>query len=187
MQCYCSVAQSCPALWDPLNCSMPDFPVLHYLPEFAQIHVHSVSDAIQPLVLPSLALNLSQHQSLFQGVGTLHQVAKVLELQHQSFQWIFRVDFLKDWLVWFPCCPRDSQDSSPAPQFKSINYSAFSLLYGPTLTPVYNYWKNHSLDNMNLCQHTLSRFVIASLPRSECLFISWLQSLSPVILKSPGK
>ena len=69
-----------------MNCSMPDFPVLHYLPEFAQIHVHSVSDAIQPLVLPSLALNLSQHQSLFQGVGTLHQVAKVLELQHQYFQ-----------------------------------------------------------------------------------------------------
>ena len=66
---------------------MPDFPVLHYLPEFAQIHVHSVRDAIQPLLLPSsLALNLSQHQSLFQGVGTLHKVAKVLELQRQSFQ-----------------------------------------------------------------------------------------------------
>ena len=96
----CSVAKSRPTLCDPMSCSMPDFRVLHYLPEFAQIHVHWVSDAIQPscpLSPPSpLALNLSQHQGLFQWVGSLHQVAKVLELQlqDQSFQWIFRVDFL---------------------------------------------------------------------------------------------
>ena len=74
------------------------FPVFHYLPEFAQVHVHWVSDAIQPShsLSPSFpALNVSQHQSLFQWVGTSHQVAEVLELQlkHQSFQWIFRVDF----------------------------------------------------------------------------------------------
>ena len=76
-------------------------PVLHYLPEFAQTHVHWVSDAIQPshpLSPPSSpALSISQHQSLFQWVGSSRQVAKVLELQHQSFQWIFRVDFLQDW------------------------------------------------------------------------------------------
>ena len=79
--------------------------------------------------------------SLFQWVGFLHQVAKVLELQlqHQSFQWIFRVDLLKDWLVWYPRSPRDSQDSSLAPQFKSINSSALGLLYGVTLTFVYDY------------------------------------------------
>jgi len=67
-----------------------------------------------------------------------HQVAKVLELQlqHQFFQWIFRVDFLQDWLVWSPCNPRDSQESSPAPQFKSINSWALSLLYGPTLASI---------------------------------------------------
>ena len=129
------------------------------------------------LLLLSIFLSIS----LFQGVGTLHKVAKVLELQRQSFQWIFRVDFLKDWLVWFPCCPKDSQESSPAPQFKSINSSAFSLLYGPTLTSVYDYWKNHSLDNMDLCQHTLSRFVIAFLPRSKRPLISWLQSRSRVL------
>ena len=69
------------------------------LPEFAQTHVHWVSDAIQPsypLSSPSLSLNLSQHHSLFQWVSILHQVTKVLELQfqYQSFQWIFRVDFL---------------------------------------------------------------------------------------------
>ena len=83
-----------------------------------------------------------------QWVGFLHQVAKVLELQlqHQSFQWIFRVDFLQDWLVGSPCRPRDSQESSPAPQFKSINSSALSLLHGPTLTCIHDYWKNHSFD-----------------------------------------
>ena len=66
-----------------------------------------------------------------------YQVARVLELQHQSFHWIFRVDFLKDWLVWSPCCPRDSQESSPAPHFDSVNSPAHSLLYGPTLTFVH--------------------------------------------------
>ena len=62
----------------------------------------------------------------------LHQVAKVWELQQQSLQWIFRVDFLYNWLVWSPCCPMDSQESSPAPQFKSINSLALSFLYGPS-------------------------------------------------------
>ena len=82
---------------------------------------------------------------LFQGVGSLNQVAKVLELQfqHQPFQWIFRVEFLSDLLVWFPCCPRDSQASSPAPQFESINSLVLSLLYGPTLIFVYDYWYDY--------------------------------------------
>ena len=64
----------------------------------------------------------------------LDQVAKVLELQlqHQALQWLFRIDFLQDWLVWSPCSPGDSQKSSPAPRFKSINSLALSLLYGPT-------------------------------------------------------
>ena len=87
---------------------------LHYLPEFAQTRAHGVGDAIQPshpLVPPSsLALNISQHQGLFQWVSSLHQVVKVLKLQHQSFQWIVRVDFLQDWLVWSPSCPRDSKE-----------------------------------------------------------------------------
>ena len=75
--CCCSVTQSCPSLWDPMDCSMPGIPVLHHHPEFAQTHVHWVSDAIQPshpLLPPSPpALNLSQHQGLFQWVGCLHQ------------------------------------------------------------------------------------------------------------------
>ena len=94
------VARSCPTLWDPMSFSTPGVPVLHCLPEFVQIHVYWVSDAIQPShPLPPtspLALNLAQHQGLFQWVSSSHQVAKVLELQlqHQSFQWISRVDFL---------------------------------------------------------------------------------------------
>ena len=96
--CCCSVTQPCPTLCDHIDCSMTGFPVLHYLPEFAQTHVHGVGDAIQlshPLssLFPP-ALNLSQHQGLFQCISSLHQVAKVLELQlqHQSFQSIFRVE-----------------------------------------------------------------------------------------------
>ena len=89
-----------------------------------------------PSPLYPLALSLSQHLGLYQWVSSLHLVAKVLELQHQSFQWIFRVDFLLDWLIWSPCCPRDSQESSPAPPFESLNSSVLSLLYGPTLTSV---------------------------------------------------
>ena len=98
--CRCSVAKLCPTLCNPMNCSMPGFTVLHYLPELGQTHVHWVSDAIQPShpLSPSSppALNLCQHQGLFQWVTSLYQVAKVLELQlqHQSFQWILWVDFL---------------------------------------------------------------------------------------------
>ena len=97
---FSSVTQSCPILCDPMICSMPGLPVHHQLPEFTQTHVHWVGDAIQlshPLLSPSLpALNLSQHQSLFKWVSSSHWVAKVLEFQHQhqSFQWIFRMDFL---------------------------------------------------------------------------------------------
>ena len=62
------------------------------------------------------------------------------------FQSIFRVDFPCDWLVWFPCSLRDTQESSPTPQFKNINSLSLSLLYSPTLTFVHDYWKNHSFD-----------------------------------------
>ena len=82
-----------------------------------------------------------------------------------------------NWLVWSPCSPKDSQESSKAPQFKSINSSVLSLLYGPTLTSIHDYWKNHSFYYMDLCQQSnistfnmLSRFVIAFLPRSKRLY-----------------
>ena len=149
---FSSVIQSCLTLWNPMNRSTPGLLVHHKLPESTQTHVHWVGDAIQPshpLSSPSPpALNLSQHQGLFQWVISSHQVAKVLEfqLQHQSFQWIPRTDLLQDGLVGSPCSPRDSQEFSPTPQFKSINFSVLSFLYGPTLTSIHDYWKNHSFD-----------------------------------------
>ena len=96
---FSSVAQLGLALCDPMDCSTLGLPVHHQLPEFAQTPVHGVGDVIQPsrsLSSPSPALSLSQHQGLFQWVSSSHQVAKALELQlqHQSFQWIFRVNFL---------------------------------------------------------------------------------------------
>ena len=96
---FSSVTQSCLTLCDPMDCSMPGFPVHHQILEHAQTHVHRVGDAIQPshpLLFPSPAFNLSQHQGLFQGVSSSHQVAKVLEFQrqHHSFQWTPRTDLL---------------------------------------------------------------------------------------------
>ena len=106
---------------------------------------------ILPLPSPSpSALSFSQHQGLFKWVSSSHQVAKVLELQHQSFQWIFMIDFLYDWLVGSPCCPRDSQEFSPALQFKSINSLALTYIYRPNLISIHDYWKNHNFDCMDL-------------------------------------
>ena len=99
------------------------------------------------LLLPSILL--SQHQGFFQWVSSSHQVAKGLEfqLQHQTFRWTPRTDLLYDGLVGSPCSPRDSPiESSPTPQFKSINSSALSFLHSPTLTSIHDHWKNHSLD-----------------------------------------
>ena len=105
MICCCSVAKLCPTLCNTMDCSMPGFPVLHYVLEFAQTHVHWIADAIQPSnpLLPPFppVLNLSQHRGLFQRVSPWHQMARILELQlqHQSFQWIFRlISFRMDWL-----------------------------------------------------------------------------------------
>ena len=86
----------------PMDCSMPGYPVHHHPWELLQSHVHRVGDAIQPshpLLSPSPpAFNLSQHQGLLKWVSSSHLVAKVLEFQHQSFQWIFRTHFL--WMDW---------------------------------------------------------------------------------------
>ena len=158
-----SVTQLCPTLCDPMDCSTPGFPIHHQLLELAQTHVHQVGDATQtshPLLSPSPAFNLSQHQGLF-WVNSSHQVAKVLEiqLQHQSFQMSIQDWFPLGCLVRSPCCPRDSQESSPTPQFKSNNSSALNFFYTPTRTSIHDYWKNHSFDQMDLCwQSNISAF-----------------------------
>ena len=155
--CY-SVPESCPTLPDPMDCSTPGFPVHHQLLEITQTHPPRVGDAIKPS--HPLSSPFSSHLQSFPTSWSFpmsrssHQVAKVLVLQpqHQSLQGIFKVDFLWDWLVWSPFGPRDSQESSPAPQFKSINSSALGLLYGPALTSIHDYWKNHRFDYTDLCQ-----------------------------------
>ena len=141
MHQFSSVSLSCQTLCDPMDCSTPGLPVHHQLPDFTQTHVHWVSDAIQPShpvsSPPPPAPNPSQHEGLFQWVKSLHEVAKVLEFQfqHQSFQWTPRTDLLYNGLVGSPCRPRDSQESSPTPQFKSINSLALTFLYSLCVIP----------------------------------------------------
>ena len=148
---FSSVAQSCPILCDPMNRSMPGLPVHRHLPEFTQTHVHRVSDAIQPshpLSSPSSsAPNPSQHQS-FSNESTL----RMRWPKYWSFSFTIvlskksQADLIQNGLVGSPCSPRDSQESSPTPQFKSINFSVLSLHYSPGLISIQDYWKNHSFD-----------------------------------------
>ena len=120
----------------PLNCSIPGFPILHYLSEFAQNHVHLVSDAIQPsqsLSPPSPLASTFPSIRIFFNESTLH----IRWPKYWSFSFSvgpsneysglisFRIELVWSW------SPRDSQESFPAPQFKSINSSVLSLLYGP--------------------------------------------------------
>ena len=142
----CSVISDC----DPMLLSTPGSLSFHHLLELAQTHVHPISDAIQPFppLLPPFLFpfNLSQHQGRYQWIGSSHQVAKSFELQHQIFPWIFSINSLQEWLVWSPLCPGDSQESSLAPQFNGISFSALSLVYGPTLISTHDPWENHSFD-----------------------------------------
>ena len=142
---------SCPTLCNPMDCSTPGFPVHHELPELAQTHIHPVSDANQPshpLSSPSPPVfNLSQHWGLFKWVSSasggqsigISASISVLPVNTQDWSPL-------GWTGWRSCSLGDSQESSPTPQFKSINSSALSLLYSPTLTSIHDYWKNQSLD-----------------------------------------
>ena len=171
-------------LCDPMGCSTPSFPVHHQLPELVQTHFHRVGDAIQPshpLSSPSSpALHLSQHQDLFQWVSSLHQVAKVLEFQlpHQSFQWIFRTDFLR--IDWFDLHAVQGTLKSLLQHHSSkasiLRCSAFFIvqLSHPYMTT----GKITALTRwtfvgkvMSLLLNMLSRLVITFLPRSKHLLI----------------
>ena len=149
---FSSVTQSCLTLCDPMNCSTPGLLVHHQLPEFTQTHVHRVYDAIQPshpLSSPSsYAPNPSQHQGLFQW-STLHMrwpkywsfsFSISLSNEHPGL-----ISFRVDWLALL-AVPGTLKESSPTPQFKSINSLALSFLHSPTLTSIHDHWKNHSLD-----------------------------------------
>ena len=131
----------------PHFCSMPGLPIHHQLPEFTQTHVHWVGDVIQPshpLLSPSPAFNLSHHQmsQLFASDGQSIGVSASTSVLPTNIQdW-----FLLGWTHWIFLQSGDSQESSPAPQFKSINSSVLSFLYSPTLTYIHDYWKNQSFN-----------------------------------------
>ena len=160
-----SVAQLCLILCNLMDCSMPGFPVHHQFPELAQTQVHQVGDANHlNLCHPFLpaGFNLSQHQGLFHWVSSSHQVAKVLEFQHQSFQWIFRTDFLYNRLVGSPCRTSDSLKSllqHHSSKTLTLWHSAFCMVQSshPCIT---------------------TGKIIAFLPRNKHLLISCLQSPS---------
>ena len=146
-----SVAQSCSTLCDLMDYSTPGFPVHQQLLELKLMSIESVMTS-NYLIFCHLLLLLS---SIFPSIRVFSNESAFrirwpkyweFQLQHQSLQLILMVDILKDWLVWSPCSPRDSQESSPTPQFKSIDSSVLSLLHSPTLTSIHDYWKNHSLD-----------------------------------------
>ena len=146
------VAQSCPTLSDPMNCSMPGLPVHHQLRNSLKLmSIESVMPSSHLILCRPLLLLLPIPPSIrvFSNESALcMRWPKYWEfhLQHHSFQRTPRTDLLQNGLVGSPCGPRDSQESSPAPQFKSIKSSVLSFLHSPTLTSIHDHWKNHSLD-----------------------------------------
>ena len=163
---------------------MPGFSVHHQLPELAQTHVYRVGDAIQPshllsssLLLPSVFPSIrvfSSESILSSGGQSIGTSASVSDLPMNVQDW-FPLGLIG--LISF----RDSHESIPTPQFKSISSSVLSFPYNPTLTSIHDYWKNLTLTRrtfvdkiMFLLFNMLSRFLLAFLPRSKDLFISWL-------------
>ena len=182
-----------------MDCSMPGFHILHSLPEFAQIHIHWVGDAIQPshpLSPPSPpAFNLSHHQGLVQWVSFSQQVAKLLEiqLQHQSFQCIysglisFGIDCFALLAVQGILKSLLQHHSSKA---SALWHSAFFMvqLSHPYMTAekIIALTRETFVSKvMSLLLNMLSRLAIAFFPKSKHLLISWLQSPSVVILEPP--
>ena len=176
-----------------MDCSTPGLPVHHQLPEPAQTHVHHVGHAIQPSYpLSSLsppAFNLYQHQGLFQWVSSLHQVAKVLEFQHQSNKYLGLIFIRMDWLdllaVQGTLQSLLQHHSSKASilqrsAFFMIQLSHPYMTTGKTITLTRQTFVGKVI---SLLFNMLSRLVIAILSRSKHLLISWLQSTSAVILE----
>ena len=135
-----------------MDCSRPDFPVLHCLAEFAQIHVYWVDDDIEPSHPLSLLLLLSIFPSITVFSNELPLHIRWPNYWSLSFSICPSNEYSE--LIFFgisqtPCSPRDSQESSPS-QFENINSLVFSILYGPTLASIHDYWKNHSFDYMDL-------------------------------------
>ena len=172
-----------------MNRSTPGLPVHHQLPEFTQTHVHWVGEAIQPshpLSFPSPAFNLSQHRGLFQWVSSSHQVDRILEIQfrHQSFQWIFKTDWLDLLEVQGTFKNLLQHHNSKASvlwlsAFFMVQLSHLYMTTGKTIALTRQIFVSKV---MSLLFNMLSRSVRISLRRSKCLLISWLQSPTTVTL-----
>ena len=134
-----------------MDCSIPGFPDPHHLPDFAKfMSIESVKPSSHLILCCPLLLL----PAIFPSIRVFSNESALCIRWPKD--WSFSTDiqdwFPLGWTVWSPCSPRDSQESSPEPQLESINFSALSLLYGPTLTSIHDYWKNHRLDDMDLCQ-----------------------------------
>jgi len=133
-----------------MDCSTPGFPVHHELLEPTQTQVRGVSAAIHHLILccPLLLPSIFPSIRVFSNESVHHiRWPKYWSFSfsiNPSIEYSGLISFRMDWLDL--CCPRDSPESSPTPQFKSINSLALSFLYSPTLTSIHDYWKNHSFD-----------------------------------------
>ena len=145
---FSSVAQSCPTLCDPMDHSMPGLPVHHQLPEFTQtLSIESVMPSNHLILCHPLLLPPSIFPSL--RVFSNESALRIRWPKYWSFSFNIRTSNEYSGLVGSSCSPRDSQESSPTPRFKSINSSALRFLYSPTLISIHDHWKNHSLDWMN--------------------------------------
>ena len=195
---FSSVTQSCLTLCDPMDAALQ-----------ASLSITNTQSLLKPMsiesMMPSshliLCCPLLLQPSFFPSIRVFSNKKKTGLFQFfasgsQSIGVSASASVLpiniQDWFPWgwSPCSPRDSQESSPTPQFKSISSSALNFLYSPTLMSVHDYWKNHSLTTqifvgkvMSLLFNMLSRVVIAILPRSKRILISHLQSPSAVILE----
>ena len=161
---FSSVAQMCLTLCQPMDCSTPGLPVHHpwtaahtglpvhhHFPEFAQIHVHRISDAIQPYHPLSSPILLP---SVFPSIRVFSNESAIRISWSKYWSFSFNIgpssaysgliSFMMDWLA--PCSPSKSQESSPTPQFKSISSLALSFLHSQTVISLHDYWKNHSFD-----------------------------------------
>ena len=182
--CCCSIAKSCLTLCYPMDSRLPGSSVLHSSPlsqwcyQTISSSVTSFSSCLQSFPasesFPMGWLFISGGQS--EGGAS----ASALPMNIQGWFPLGLTDLIS-------CSPRDSAESFPPPRSENIDSSALNLLYGPTLTSLHDYWKNHSFDYIDLCRqsesllfNTLSRFVRAFFPRSK---YSWLQSSSTVILE----
>ena len=168
--CMCVlVTQLCPTLWNPIDCSIPGFLILHYLPEFAQTHVHWVGDAIQPS--HPLSSPFSSCPQSFPGSGSFpisrlftsggqsigaSALASVLPMNIQGL-------FLLGLTGSISVLSKGFSSVFSRTKVKSITFLVLSLLYGPSLTYVHDYWKNHSFDYMHLCGKISLCFLICYL------------------------